>query len=62
MAKEQKMVLIQSAVREIIGEHKEFRCGGDFLEAFNLEVIELLKKSIKRTEANGKKTVGPESL
>ena len=63
MAKEKRMLLIQSAVRETIGEDKDgLRVSGEFLDAFNEKVHAEIEACIRRTKANGKKTVGPESI
>lgn len=37
-------------------------CGGEFPDALSAAVDELIKKAIKRADANGRKTVRPEDI
>jgi len=49
-------LLVQSKVRDYI-KSNEYRCGGEFLEAFNAKVYKELKIAIKRCGENGRATL-----
>jgi len=52
--KEEKALVVKSAVRELVGD---FRISEDFFEALNKSVSELVKKAVERAKANGRKTI-----
>ena len=52
-------VLNKSAIKSFVGE---MNVASDFTEALNKEVVELIKKAVKRAELNGRKTVSARDL
>lgn len=47
-------LVVKSKIKEIAGD---FNVGTDFIIAINVKVEELIKESMKRAEANGRKTI-----
>ena len=52
--KEEKSLVVKSAVREVIGN---YRVSEDFFEALNKSVEAIVKKAVERAKANGRKTI-----
>lgn len=52
-------IIVKSKIKEITGE---FKVSGDYYEALEEEVKLFIKKSIKRAEANNRKTIQPRDL
>lgn len=52
-------IVVKSKVRE---ELKDSNLGGDFVEALNKEVAQLVHKAEERAKANGRKTVQAKDL
>jgi len=52
--KEEKALVVKSAVREVVGN---FRVSEDFFEELNKQVESLVKRAVERAKANGRKTV-----
>jgi histone H3/H4 len=52
-------VIVRTKIKEIV---KEINVGGDFADALNEKVIEMIKKAIQRAEANGRKTIMAKDL
>jgi len=52
--KNEKALVVKSAVREVVGN---FRVSEDFFEELNKQVESLVKRAVERAKANGRKTV-----
>ena len=52
--KEEKSLVVKSAVREVIGN---YRVSEDFFSALNKSVEALVRRAVERAKANGRKTV-----
>jgi len=50
------MLLKKSTVRDFVKE-MGFNCGGDAVDALNVELARTIKRSVKRTEANKRGTL-----
>ncbi|MCD6403418.1 MAG: DUF1931 domain-containing protein [Candidatus Aenigmarchaeota archaeon] len=59
MAKKVGPLVVKSKVRELV---KDMRFSGDFFDALDEKVAELVKQAVKRAEANGRKTVRAHDL
>lgn len=55
------MLLKQSAIREI-AKDRGVRLGGEFLDALDLKVNEILSSAIQRAENARRQTVKPEDV
>ena len=55
------MLVVGSKVKAFVKE-KGFNSSGDLGDALSKKVEEILTEAVKRTEANGRKTVRPEDL
>ena len=52
-------LIVKSTVKEALEGHN---VASDFYDALDEEVAELLEDALRRTEANGRKTVQPRDL
>ncbi|OIO41059.1 DUF1931 domain-containing protein [Candidatus Pacearchaeota archaeon CG1_02_31_27] len=52
-------VIVKSSIKNYVND---MNVASDFADALNKEVIELIKKAVKRAEANGRKTVSARDL
>lgn len=59
MAKEKLMLVVESRVKEASGE---LRVAGDFTDALNEKIHEILKTAQERCKANGRSTLRPEDI
>lgn len=59
MAKKVGPLVVKSKVRELV---KDMRFSGDFFDALDEKVAEIVKEAVKRAEANGRKTVRAHDL
>ena len=60
MSKKKKgieMLIVKAKLKEYIKSIGDFNVSADFYEEFNKKVAELVKLSVGRTKANGRKTV-----
>jgi len=48
------MLIVKSKIKELVGE---VNVGGDFADALNAKVEQIIKDAIKRAEANGRRTI-----
>jgi histone H3/H4 len=48
------MLIVKSKIKELVGE---INVGGDFAEALDQKVEQLVKDAVKRAEANGRRTI-----
>ena len=53
------MLVVKSQIKEVA---QGFNVGGDFAEALDAKVVELVKAALKRAEANGRRTVMAKDL
>ncbi len=51
------MLIVKSKIREYIKSLGEFNVAGDFIEALDEKVKELINKAAERTAANKRKTL-----
>lgn len=51
------MLIVKAKLKEYIKSIGDFNVSADFYEEFNKKVAELVKLSVGRTKANGRKTV-----
>lgn len=61
MAKELESVIVVSKVKDIVKD-ADMQSSGDFTDALNAKVHELVDAAVERCKANGRKTVRPEDL
>ncbi len=52
-------LIVKSGVKEVLADHA---VSGDFYDAFNKEVTDLIEEAAERAEANDRKTVQPRDL
>jgi histone H3/H4 len=52
-------LIVKSAVKDALAENN---VSGDFYDALDEEVADLLEEAARRAEANGRKTVQPSDL
>ena len=48
------MIIVKTKIKELVGD---FNVAGDFPEALNREVEDMVKKATERAKANGRKTI-----
>jgi histone H3/H4 len=48
------MIIVKSKIKEIVGE---INVGGDFADALDQKVEQMVKDAVKRAEANGRRTI-----
>ena len=53
------MLVVKAKIKSIV---PGFNVSGDFADALNKKVEELVKKSAERAESNGRRTVMPKDL
>ncbi len=53
------MFIVKSKIKELVGE---VNVGGDFADALDAKVEQLIKDSVKRAEANGRRTIMAKDL
>jgi histone H3/H4 len=53
------MIVVKAKIKELTGE---YNVAGDFADALNGKVEQLVKDAVMRAEANGRKTVMPKDL
>jgi len=56
-----EILVVTSKVKDAV-KAAGCNCAGDFPDALSVEVDALIKKAVKRCEANGRKTVRPEDI
>jgi len=61
MAKEKKMLVVASALKDVL-QGLEVRIAGDFAEAVSDQVHMIAEAAAKRCKANGRSTVRPEDI
>jgi len=54
-----EMIIVKSKIKEVV---KDCNVAGDFAEGLNEVVTSLVKKSVERAQANGRKTVQKKDL
>lgn len=54
--------VVKSAVKDYISQHEDMRTGGEFTDALNEKVENLIDAAIKRCAENGRKTLQPQDL
>lgn len=52
-------IIVKAKIKELT---KEINISGDFADALNQKVIEIVKKAVERADANGRKTVMAKDL
>jgi len=53
------MIVVKAKIKEVA---QNFNVSGDFAEALDKKVTELVKTAMERAEANGRRTVMPKDL
>ncbi|RMH58810.1 MAG: hypothetical protein D6679_03645 [Candidatus Hydrogenedentota bacterium] len=60
-AKKGVQVILASRVKEVARSAK-VRVSGDFVDAANDAVVDLIKKAVARAKANGRQTIRPQDI
>jgi histone H3/H4 len=53
------MIVVKAKIKELTGD---YNVAGDFADALNKKVEQMVKDAVTRAEANGRKTVMPKDI